>query len=623
MPNSQNLAQMSPQDSFREYCLQYYKELRHPLSAAVESIDPGDLNAGIELFQNVLETGPSSAQYRGLEVQFYSAFTSYATGSRTGIGALCNAIDRLAGLIEPFLKKIAFHFLGERTVSKDTPKGKIEIPLSKSANYGDIIEALGIVTVQDLSKRQDIFWQQQSPRLAILRQGFSSRHKGAHESRIHSLEEVEKAAYSVIGQYLVICLSLLQNPSVTQQVHAFTERARVAYLLRERARMYPLARALLSRREHLLLYRHREHIHPDLSEKRFLFLNYMARRGPCFYWLRGSGGEATAWARELSEAGLDEQVKKNVLRYLLEHRQRIPLLSLLRFFGEYSDKVELARHMAQCATSKDKGLLLSLTTDRREEVALEAKRLVSEFRFPLNSQIKKLVRSASDSRIRTLRLIIPSCAKTALHARYRSFPQLEDPLHRIYYAYCLGEVGDEADLRILRTTLSRKRLDRRLRIACSYATARIGCRLGHAEEVMALIRRRQKLVSFAALDAVTGDGFGCRLSALWTGKSRDPARAKRIAEAVLRIAAKEDRKEIRTMLSLSPLGNDTRDLLLALCKVGRVEDCSFVLRLLARAPERVELFNNVRIAEAVASMCRPGLGDEDQTDGGTEMRMKA
>ena len=110
-----------------------------------------------------------------------------------------------------------------------------------------------------------------------------------------------------------------------------------------------------------------------------------------------------------------------------------------------------------------------------------------------------------------------------------------------------------------------------------------------------------------ALDALTRDGLGADLSPVAAHVGRGGERSRRSSEAILRIAAKSDRNAVRKMLKDVPLGNDTRSLLLALCKIGNVDDCAFILRLIGSADQEVQLYNHVRIASAMASICRPSL----------------
>ncbi|MGO8930331.1 MAG: hypothetical protein ACLQU3_25970 [Limisphaerales bacterium] len=539
--------------------------------------------------------------------QFYAAFQMYATAPRTDIGALCNAVDRLAGLIEPFLKKSAFHFRPAATIVKQTRSGSTDILLWKTADYADILEAFGIIQVATLRNDKDSFWAAEPASLGILRAAFSARHKGVHESRMRTLRDLEDTAYSVLGQFVVVSLHLLRDQSITDQVATLTENARVSYLLHERAQMYPLAKALLSRREHLLLYRHREKIHPDESEQRFLFLNYLARRGPCFFWLRGREGRAMQWARLFSTVGQSEEIRRNAVAYLLEQGEHVAMSDLLDMFDAYGLKQDLAKYMAHCATARDRSLLVSLVNDKREEVALEARHLLSRFKFTRSSQLKTCARSTSDRRVSILRLVVPGLAREKDLEKYRQFHAEPDLAQRVIDAYCLGEVGSEEDLPLLRCVLSIGRLDRRLKSACLYATARICCRAKRVSAVRALVRGRDRLACYAALDALTREGLGTDLSVLWRGLRLTGDRLRKVAAAIQHIAEPRDRRSLRSLLTSVKIDNDSRDVLLALCKVGYLGDGGVILDLIGKARHSVVLYNHVRVANAVASICGPRL----------------
>lgn len=598
---------MNVHDLLQEYCIRYYRELRNPFSGSTEGLDPGDLRAGAEVLRNILEARSPSKQFGGLETQFYSAFESYVNAPRTAIGTLCMAIDRLAGLVEPFAKLIAYHFLPDASVQKTTARGRRSYLLWKTSNYAEVLEALGLVPVADLYKDQDGFWQQKPPALALLREGFAARQKGAHESRLRTLQELEATAYSVIGQYFVICLHLLRDSSVRERVRALTEKARVLYLLRERTRAFPLTGGLLSRREHLLLYRHRKDLEPDHSEKQFLFLNYLGRRGPCFYWIRKHTAEVLEWAQELYSKPPDETVKKNAARYILNHGQPLPLKSLLETFGDYDEKAELAKFLEACATSENKAQLLGLVNDKREEVALVARKLLARIPFGVDARLRRLATSRSDTKIRISRIIVHGVAKRRRRDEYRRFPTLRDMALRVIYAYCLGEVGEELDLTLLEGIASKRRLDNRLRMACWYAFTRICSRYARFSDVTSLLRKRDRAVVLAALDAVTREGIGDDLRALQYQFERGGERIAKTSAATLRIAGKHDRMAIRAMIRNVQLGNDSRDLILAMCKVGNVSDCKLILRMIGNAERQVQLYNHVRIAEAVASICGQSL----------------
>lgn len=594
------MTHIDPKPAFREYCHTYYQSLRNPFSDVSDPLDPGDLDASIEICDSILSIGPSAEQFRGLENRFYAAFRRYVTEPRTDIGTLANTVDRLANLVEPFLKKIAYHFLPSESVTIGPSGGGRNIPLWKTNSYPQILERLGLVTMSDLYRDQPAFWEGQLAGVALLRVGFASRHRGAHESRIQTLEELEATAYAVIGQYLVICLHLLRRHGISSLIQGFVEKARVTYLLRERARSYALTESLLSRREHLLLYRHRRDIAPEDHEKKFLFFSYLAGHGPVFYWLGQDRSGAIGWARSALQTSSDELVKKNAVVYLLRNGERIPLTTVLATLGSYADKTDLAKYLRLCATREDKGELLALATSRKEEVALAATELFASMCKRTDPLVKRLAGSASESRQVIFRATISQLARSTRRKLYRTFSRVSDAALQIAYIHCLGEVGTTQDAKALEAWLRQRLRDERRRAACTYALTRICGRLRRVPQVRALLRSRSRACFVAAVDGLTRQALGRDLDYLLAQANRGVARKRKVCEALLRLATKADLATLRRFFANSPIDNNTRDLVLALCRVGTVRDCLLILRRISTSRSRIDLFNHVRIADALA-----------------------
>jgi HEAT repeat protein len=599
------MATITPIAAYKEYCSRYFGELRNPFSAATLPVDSADLEASLEIFESILAAGPSPKQLKGLETQFYSAFNSYLGLPRTQIGNLGNALDKLANLVDPFMKQVAFHFLPQKEV---TQKNSHRVLLWKTPNYTQVLEVLGVIEVATIYKDQSSFWEKQSATAAILRKGFSARQRGAHESRIHTLQELEAEAYSIIGQYVVICLHLLHDPALSAQINKFTEKARTILLLRERVRTFSLTNTLLSRKEHLLLYRHRNAIDPDLAQKRFLFLNYIAKKGPCFFWMKSDTPAAIEWAWYFMKTSQDEEGRRIAIQYLLTHKEPVPLALVVETLSSYADKVELAQYLRQSKTSRDRVLLLSLSRDKREEVAAEAKCLLTEMFPRIDTTFKALALSRSETKRKLLRLLIKNIADPNHIDRYRTFQNINDLALRVIYIYCLGEVGDASDVSHLRQFADRKRLNRRVSIAFWYALTRIYSRLGLSEDVKHILAKKDGSIFEAAVAALTRKGLGRDLSFLLAQAKFSEQRTRIVCDALTDLVIRTDRKILREFLSSARLHNNTRGAVLALCQVGNSSDCAYILRLVGKAQYKIDLYNHVRIAEALSSICSHRLG---------------
>jgi hypothetical protein len=591
---------ISNSSDFKEYCLQFYRKLNHPYSDEREIlVDISDLETALDIFDGVLSLDCKEKSLSGLGEQFYSAFKSYLALPRKEIGLLCNSADKLSALIDPFLKKIALLLMPNKEFETDS--GKL-VPLWKTPKYVVILESLGIIKSRDIEKKNLNYWQKRPANLAILRYGFSARQKGVHESRIHSLEELEKIIYNVIGTYLIICFGLLKDQTIWKTFKKIIEKRKAIYLFQERVRSYPITSTLFSRKEHLFVYKHREDINPDIEGKKFLFLNYLAGRGPCFYWLEGKDIEiCTAWAKKYFIESSDEIVKKSALRYLIrKHAIAVNLQALLETFPSYEEKEELAQYIKEVSMPPDRAKLLKMYADKREEVALASKVILSKAFTKIDEDLERLAISQSPDKQTLLRLIIRNIASAKDIGLYRTFVETRDKPKRTIYIYCLGEVGTAEDSKLLTSWVSSKKRNVLIRTACWYAISRIANRLQNYNAVWSLVNKKSELIKIAAVEAITREGIGPNFGFLF---SKGFVRRFGLGELIYEIITKNDRQIVRSYLRNIKLDYDARDLVLALCKVGRSEDVDFLFDLFGKYKDEIHFHNHVRIATNMGKIC--------------------
>jgi len=587
---------------FKEYCLHFYRELNHPYSLQKNiPVNISDLEISLDILDSVLNIESKEKSFRGLKDQFYSAFTNYLKLPRNEIGSLCNSIDKLSTLIDPFLKKVAFYFLPKEKI---TIKNGKSILLWRTSQYADILEALEVIKVSEIVKKEISYWERQPADLALLRGAFAARHKGVHESRIHNLEELEKIVYGVIGTYIIVCLKILKNASISSQLKEIIEKRRAAYLFEERVRSFSITNTLFSKKEHLLLYRHRNEIRPDMDGKKFLFINYLAGRGPCFFWFRREDKDVmVAWAKEFLSESADDIIKKNAVRFLSENSIYVSLSSLLDTFSYYEEKEELSQYIKQHAKPSDKTTLLSLCNDKREEVALVSRELLTKM-FPATDEVlRKIATSKSTSKIRLLRAIIRNRAQEMETNRYRSFPTAKDKAEQLIYIYSLAEVGTDQDLKLLSNWVAAKKRNESLRVACWYSISRIANRLQDQKLVWSLINKKSPIVKIAALEALTRKGIGRNFRLLFSKKFIRFINRFNISSVILGIAVPNDNKIIRSYLSKAKLDYNARDFVLTLCSIGNAGDCDFLLDLFSQYKEKIDFQNHVRVASSMAKLC--------------------
>lgn len=585
---------------FKEYCLQFYRKLNHPYSAEKEiQVDITDLETALDIFDGVLTLDCQEKSLGGLREQFYSAFTSYLTLPRKEIGLLCNSVDKLAALIDPFLKKVALFLMPSKEFKTDS--GRL-VPLWKTPRYAVILESLDIIRAREIEKKGPNYWQKRPADLAILRVGFTARQKGVHESHIHSLEELEKIVYGVIGTYLVVCFSLLKNQPIWEAFEEIIEKRKAAYLFQERVRSYPITNTLFSRKEHLFVYRHRADIVPDIERKKFLFLNYLAGRGPCFYWFGGKDNEiVTAWAKKHFTEANDEIVKKNALRYLIRKDAiNVDLQTLLETFPSYEEKEELAQYIKKYAKPTDRKKLLKLYTDKREEVALASQVLLPRMLSKIDEDLMRLATSKSPSKRTLLRSVVRNLACTEDVGLYKTFADTKHKAKQIIYIYCLGEVGTTADSKLLEVWVSSKRKNKIVKIACWYAISRIRNRFQNCDAVWTLVNKKDRLIRVAAVEAVTREGIGPNFGLLF---SKGFVHQFGLGDVIFENITRYDRQIIRSHLRNVKLDYDVRDLVLSLCSVGNSKDFGFLLGLFSKCKDEIQFQNHVRIATNMAKIC--------------------
>jgi len=591
---------MSNLSDIKEYCLQFYRELNHPYSVGEKvPINISDLEMAVDILDGILGIESGEKSFRGLQDQFYTAFSNYLQLPRSKIGSLCIAADKLSSLIEPFLKKVALNFLPNKKI---TTENGTKLALWKTSNYADILEALELIKKSKLHIKTEGYWEKESANLAILRYGFTARQKGVHESRIHSLEELEKIIYSTIGSYIVVCLRISKIKPLFKKLGEIIQRQRCVHLFEERVRSYPITGALLSTKEHLLIYKWRKEISPDVGGKKLLFTSYLAGSGPCFYWFKNEDKDImVAWAEELLATSEDEIIKENAIRHLIENCPKpLKLQEIITNLYSYENKEELSEYVRQFGKSSDIPILLKLCSDKREEVALASQQLVSCMFPKVNEVLKKLARSKSPDKKKLLRMVIKNLAQESDLGSYRNFANIRDKAEQIIYIHCLGELGTDEDLKSLSDWVTARRRNGILRTACWYSISRIANRLGMSSEVWSLVNKKNRIAKLAALEAMSRNGIGTNFKSLF---SKQFVSRFHLAGIVLGIASPGDNRIIRSYLAKVKLDYDVRDIVLALCKMGDAGDFKFLLDLFCNYKDKIEFQNHVRIADAMAKIC--------------------
>ncbi len=582
---------------FKEFCKRFYLILKNPFNEEKkEEINEDKLEFALELLEYILERKVDEERLQDLDIRFNSAFTNYLNMPRNQVGAFCNSIERLASLLDPFLKKLVFVLYPDRTFQS----GDNTVLLWHTSDFSNILTELKISSA-NLKRSDTDFWKRQDCKQAILRLAFVTRHKGVHESHSYDLQRLENIAYSVIGTYLITCLKVTEDKTTQQKFLRNIEQRRFAGLLKGKTEAYDTTGSLLSETEHLNIYRYKEDIDCGFEEVHFLFINYLAEKGPVFYWLRNYDKKIVKKWAEDNLSVHDETIRMNAMRYLIKENKFFILKQILENFKYYELKVELGKYIKQFSKSEDVDLLIMLYKSKAEEVSdasAEALcRIINSDKDPI---LRNLVFSGS-VRLRYLfEMLICRAAKKTKINYYRNFENIDDKVSQAIAIYSLGETGNNQDIQLIKDWLKKRRRNGKIRYACWYAITRIVSR--SKENILALkfLRSRESIIKFAALNAITRKSLGSYYDNLFYIRGIPKGL---LCNTLLRISVKKDIPFLKKYLPKENLDNFTRQIVLAISKYGRRREFNYLLDLFLNYPKKIEFWNHVKIASNIGSLC--------------------
>lgn len=582
---------------FLEFCKRFYLTLKHPFNEEEkEEINEERLEFALEVLEYILEAKVEEERLQDLDIRFNSAFSNYLNMPRNQVGAFCNSIERLASLLDPFLKKLVFILYPDRKLRC----GSGSIPLWHASSFSAILRELKISSV-NLKRSDKDFWKKQDCKQAILRMGFVTRHKGVHESHFYDLQHLENIAYSVIGTYIVTCLKVFDDEIIKQKFLGRIEQRRFATLLKGKTEAYNTTGTLLSETEHLNMYRYRNNIECSVEEARFLFVNYLAEKGPIFYWLRGYDKDVIRkWAEDYLDA-YDETIERNAIRYLIRENKTFKLERILRPFKDYELKPELAEHVKLFSKPNDVDILLKLYRSKAEEVSDASAevlcRIINNDKHPI---LYKLVFSES-VRLRYLfEMLICSGAKKTKLNYYRNFESIDDKVSQAIAIYSLGETGGRQDIQLIKKWLKKRKRNEKISYAGWYAITRIASRLRDSVLATKLLRSEKSVIKIASLNAITREGLASNFDKLFSIR-RIPRGL--LCNTLLRISSKKDIPVLKRYLSKVSLDNFTRKVVLAISKLGGPKEFNYLLNLFLGYPRKIDFWNHVKVVTDVGGLC--------------------
>lgn len=193
------------QPKIERFCSQY-SHIPHPFDVTKRLNIPQDrVRMATRLLIYVVFHEVTEHRLRGFESKFVSAFLRYLTCPRD---LSASAVEQVAALFEPFLKKAAFLFNVRDAASNPIwPKG-----------LDGLISGLNL-TSADLKDSDEAYWRGQTVEGSVFRLAYQLRHKGAHEAHDYAYYERERNAYFVFAAMLISCKLLMDaRPDADQAV---------------------------------------------------------------------------------------------------------------------------------------------------------------------------------------------------------------------------------------------------------------------------------------------------------------------------------------------------------------------------------------------------------------------
>jgi hypothetical protein len=189
----------------------HYHQIPHPFDVKSRlSIAPDELSRAVRLLVYVVFHSVNEPRLSGYENKFVTSFSRYLTCARD---ASSSAVEQVAALFEPFLKKLAFLF---------DLRGATGNPIW-GAGLNELLPAMQL-TAADMKRDDAAYWGAHPVEDGVFRLAYQLRQKGAHEAHDYPYYDRERNAYFVFAALLLSCLITLRThpkvvDAVTHQAH--------------------------------------------------------------------------------------------------------------------------------------------------------------------------------------------------------------------------------------------------------------------------------------------------------------------------------------------------------------------------------------------------------------------
>jgi len=368
-----------------------------------------------------------------------------------------------------------------------------------------------------------------------------------------------------------------------------------------KAGVYARTGELLTYKECLGAYAHRQRIVFTPEEVELLFASSLAGNGPVRYFLRSLPNDLPVrWAeqriRSPKEVELEEgRTRINAGRFLLASGIQVPLAELVAIFSNYKLQSELAAFTRLYSTKGDLDLLFRLRLKKAEQTRVAAVEQLERFVEPSDSPVERLLRSRRSQDTLLLCRILTTKVKEPSVPHLRSELGKRNSGSRILAICGLGDYGDESDASCLVERIESLKLSAKEREVSGYALAHWAQTNGRWN-LMDKLLHLDDPVCRGALGATVNRG-DLKLDTVLKQYSRLSFET---AAAVLRTVSVEDKPELERFISANPLEPKIRDIIIALLRVGGGNAARWILELIGSEDYHVVFWNTPILAAALA-----------------------
>jgi len=372
-------------------------------------------------------------------------------------------------------------------------------------------------------------------------------------------------------------------------------------LLASRIAAYESTKAGLTRSEHLHVYRYRNKILCTDDKVKLLLESHLFGNGPISFWARRyPKAKLISWTQQLlSDRG--HEIEEAAYRFLMKLGERPPLSTLAEVFSDYKQQHELSRYISEYATRRDIELLIKLNRKRAEEVAHASETaLVKLVKASNKAVLQKMAGSKSPNTILAFEKIVLNLSKYFSLTEIRSGLDSKDSWRRFLSIYALSKKGNNNDFANIRSLLKSK-TPQKIKGAVTKATVRLAIRLGNSKVLKECLSSTSKFTVEKALEAIDMPSTVIGIKDLFALYDKYPFQ---VSKAIYSISTPADVPKLKRILSSISLDPPAREFVYALCKFGRKNEFSFLLRLFLNYEGKIDFWNPFAVVNQISSMAR-------------------